>query len=86
MPVRRRAKRRTNYTAQERRVLLTGVPLHLWSTRFGHPLHGGWNRDEIAVAWDLLQDELLELWETEDFALRRKGGGRPFAERLLSDG
>ena len=71
---------------QEKHVLLTGVLLHPWSTLFGHPFRGSWNRHEIALAWDVLQYELLELCETEAFALRRKRAGRLFAERILSDG
>lgn len=81
---RKQLTRRGSYTDQERQVLLTGVPLHPWSTRFGHPI-AGWNRDEIATAWGLLGDELLEAWEGEKYGYYREKYGRPFAERFLSD-
>lgn len=71
MPVRKRAKRHTNYSSQEKAVLLHGVPLHPWSTRFGHP-KTGWNREEIRKAWALLKDELLEQWNSAEWVEKRK--------------
>lgn len=72
-----------NYSQQERDVLLTGVPLHPKSTRFGHP-KTGWNVAEIEKAWSLLADALLPEWESEKYARCRERDGRPFAERLLA--
>jgi hypothetical protein len=71
-----------DYTEQERHVLLTGVPLTPLSTRFGHPLHGGWRIEEIRAAWAVLSDELLERWQSPEFDYYRDRG--PFAERILT--
>ena len=76
---------KTTYSDQEKQVLLTGVPLHATSTRFGHPFHGGWNRDEIRAAWALLGDELRIEWQGERFDHYRSRDPRPFAERILTD-
>jgi hypothetical protein len=80
--VRRIARRRNDYTDQEHRVLLTGVPISPVSTRFGHP-RTSWNIDEIRVAWNELGGELRERWESPEFAYHRGQHSRPFAERLL---
>jgi hypothetical protein len=81
-----RTKRRNKfrYTDQERRVLLTGTPVSSESTRFGHP-KASWNLAEIEDAWHLLEDELLEEWEGEQFAYYRERYKEPFAVRLLRD-
>jgi hypothetical protein len=72
-----------HYSEQERRVLLTGIPLHATSTRFGHPIHGGWRLEEIETAWRLLRVELLEWWATPEFDYRRRRDVRPWACRYL---
>ena len=84
----RRAARHSGYTVQERRVLLTGVPLTPLSTRFGWPFEPySWNRDEIAEAWEQLRDELLPVWKSDErFAHYRQRYAEPFAERFLADG
>ena len=81
--VRRRTKYRSDYSAQEKQTLLTGVPVSCASTRFNHPFaKGGWNVDEIRLAWELLESELRELWEDSSFDAYRDRG--IFAERFLS--
>lgn len=83
--VNRRPKRRSGYSPQERRVLLTGTPLNPQSTRFGHPrLPSGWNVPAVREAWSLLRDELLAEWESPMYAAWRERSPRPWAERLLS--
>ena len=59
------------YNQQERQTLLTGIPLSPYSTRFGSS-KTGWNRDEIAKAWEQLKDELLPLWDSELWVERRR--------------
>jgi hypothetical protein len=82
----RRSLTRRNYTDQEKRVLLSGVPLHPTSTRFGHPFHGGWNVAEIRLAWNELRDELLPVWKSDErFAHYRQRYAEPFAERFLAE-
>lgn len=78
-------KRGGDYSPQERHVLLTGVPLTPWSTRFGHPIHGGWKLEEIRAAWQQLSLELRIEWQGSKYASHRTQHGRPFAERILSD-
>lgn len=78
-------KRGGDYTPQERQVLLTGVPLSPVSTRFGHPIHGGWNIDAIREAWHQLHKELLIEWQGDKYAHHRSRHSRPFAERMLAD-
>jgi hypothetical protein len=63
--------------------LLTGVPLTPKSTRFGHPIRGGWNVEEIVAAWSALRGELLVWWQSPEFDRHRRQHDRPFAERFL---
>ena len=83
--VKRRLKRRNDYSAQERHVLLSGVPLDEHSTRFGHPLphRGGWRIEEIRAAWLSLRNELLLAWQSPEYDRHRQYHAEPFAERLL---
>ena len=76
--------RRGDYNQQERQVLLTGIPLTHLSTRFGHRRHG-WNLEEIRIAWDLLKEELMPLWESDEhtYPHHREQHDRPWAERIL---
>jgi hypothetical protein len=77
----RRSLARRGYSEQEKRVLLTGVPVSCASTRFGHP-NTGWNVEEIRAAWAELRDELLVEFESPAFDDYRSRG--PFAERILT--
>ena len=80
---RKQLARRGAYNQQEHDVLLHGIPLHAQSTRFGH-WKLGWHREEIALAWELLRDELLPRWASDEFADDRKQHSRPWAERFLA--
>ena len=84
MTLQRRVSR-TSYTDREKDVLVTGIPCYPGDNRFGHPLqrHGGWDREEIQIAWDAIGSELLELWQSEKYTHYRKRYGRPFAQRFL---
>jgi hypothetical protein len=78
----RRRKHRHDYTDHEKRVLLTGVPLSPASTRFGFP-RGGWRVEEIRLAWETLQGELLPLWQSQAFDRCRERHSQPWAVRVL---
>lgn len=82
--VMRRSKQRFGYTDQERRVLLTGVPLSATSTRFGFP-RSVWHVDEIRRAWDLLKADLLVEWQGAAFDRHRNKHAQPWAERFLQE-
>jgi hypothetical protein len=75
-------KTSTFYTPYEKHVLLTGVPVS--PMRFGYPRRIGWNIEEIRRAWELLSEELLELWAVDpQYAYDRERHTDPFVVRLL---
>lgn len=57
--IRRRAKRRNDYTMQEKSLLSSGVSLN---TRFGCLHKGKADLDAMREAWNNLRDELLPEW------------------------
>jgi hypothetical protein len=75
-------KNSTTYCDQERKVLLDGRPVSSRSTRFGH-WKSGWHVSEIQTAWEILEDELLDEWESDRFARERAQHKEPWAVRLL---
>ena len=83
---RKKLARRGDYNDQEKKVLLDGVPLTHLSTRFGHRRHG-WHLEEIRIAWDLLKEELMPLWESDEhpYSHHHERHDRPWAERILND-
>lgn len=84
--VRRKTKLRHDYTANERKCLLTGIVLP-FSTRFGvvHPKFGNKRLDIGAIreAWDALGPELVIEWQGDEYAKYREWNARPWAERVL---
>jgi hypothetical protein len=60
--VRRKAKRRNDYTSQEIKLLTTGVSL---TTRFGAVHKGTGDMVALREAWGDLRDELMDQWIAE---------------------
>jgi len=57
--IRRRAKRRNDYTVEERKLLSCGVSL---VTRFGTFHNGRGDKEALRLAWNDLRDEIMEEW------------------------
>lgn len=84
--VKRKRKRRNDYTPAERQQLLTGMVMHHLSTRFGGPaFRSPINVEAVRQAWAIIGDELTEDFQSAEFdKYRERFNGEPWAVRLLA--